>query len=96
MKSILNTVYNKFSLRISLAVVALVILLFLLPAEGKVEGSSINYWNGVWLRLFSVNFCARSLLCGLGFAILLVSLTAFALYSARFADAPSGNDHTSK
>jgi hypothetical protein len=88
-KLTLRAVSKEIGLRTLWVVLGLEVLIFFLPTSGKIEGVSVEYWHGVRLRFLSGNYWARALLCGIGVAILLTVVTAFARYLARFADPPS-------
>ena len=88
MKLNFRAISKELGLRTLLVVLGLEILLFLTPTQGRIEGVSFGYWHGVLLRLSSGSYWARALLCGIGVAILLTALTAFARYLARFTDTP--------
>lgn len=88
MKLNFRAISKEIGPRTLLVVLGVEILLFLTPTQGRIEGVSVGYWHGVRLRLSSGNYWARALLCGIGVAILLTALTAFARYLARFTDTP--------
>jgi hypothetical protein len=91
MKSSLPLILKENVLRILLVVLGVEVLIFSLPTEGKIEGSAVGYWGGVWLRLSSANYWGRALLSGIGLAVVLAALVAFSSYLARFVKPPSSD-----
>ena len=80
--------------RILISVLGLEVLLFLLPSNGAIEGVANGYWDGVKLRLSSGHYWVVLLLSGLGVAVLLFVLVAFAHYLSRFATPQSNKNRT--
>jgi|HubBroStandDraft_6_1064221.scaffolds.fasta_scaffold41471_2 hypothetical protein len=78
--------------RILICVLGLEVLLFLLPSNGAIEGVANGYWDGVKLRLSSGHYWGFALLSGIGIAVLLFVLVAFAQYLSRFATPTSNKD----
>ena len=72
--------------RILYGLSCLEVLLFLAPTNGKIEGASAAFWDGVKLRLLSGHYWAIVVLGGIGAVKLLISLSIFAGFLARFTD----------
>jgi hypothetical protein len=72
--------------RFFLIFLGLEVLIFLAPTTGKIEGVSAGFWEGVKLRLLSGHYWAIALLCGIGAVMLLILLSVFAGFLARFTD----------
>ena len=83
------------AVRTVLFVLALEVLFFLLPTEGKIEGLENGYWDGVRLRLLSGNYWAKAVLSGIGAGILLILVSGYAGFLARFTDVPKQNNSPS-
>jgi hypothetical protein len=72
--------------RFFLIFLGLEVLLFLAPTTGKIEGTSAGFWDGVKLRLLSGHYWTIALLCGIGVVVLIIVLSVFAAFLARFTD----------